>query len=506
MKTSSSSFFRIKPLLGTTAAAVAAFSIGVSLPGTAAINDPTSVGSAAMIDTDKSVTATAGSLGLAAPDFAKIAAQQGKAVVNITVRRHASEREATDDQMSNSEQVPEFFRRFLPPEAFGRGPDSRGPNRGPSGGEGSGFILSANGLILTNAHVVDKADEVIVKLTDRREYTAKVLGADRRTDVAVLKIEATDLPIVKLGSPQKLQVGEWVLAIGSPFGFDNTATVGVVSAKGRSLPSDSLVPFIQTDVAVNPGNSGGPLFNTRGEVIGINSQIFSRSGGYQGLSFAIPIDLAINIKNQIEQTGEARHARLGVMIQEVNQTLASAFDLPRPAGALVSQVMKGGPAEKAGIRIGDVIQAVDEREILSSAELPSIVGMSAPGSAMAITVWRDGEPRILKATLGDSSKKPAQQAKPKAADPEPASLGLTLRPFQADELDRAGQSQGFAVAKVNGQARAAGVRPGDLILSINSTPVESIDQIRSAVAAGDGAVALLVMRGTDRIYVPVKTG
>lgn len=501
MKTSSSSFFRTRPLLGTAAAVVAAFSIGVSLPGTAAINDSSSGGSAVMIDTDKSVTSTAGALGLAAPNFAKIAAQQGKAVVNITVRRDASKREATDERMSDSEPMPEFFRRFMPPESFGRGPD-----RGPTGGEGSGFIVSEDGLVLTNAHVVDKADEVIVKLTDRREYTAKVLGADPRTDVAVLKIDASDLPTVKLGSPQNLQVGEWVLAIGSPFGFDNTATVGVVSAKGRSLPSDSLVPFIQTDVAVNPGNSGGPLFNTRGEVVGINSQIFSRSGGYQGLSFAIPIDLAINIKDQIEQTGQARHARLGVMIQEVNQTLASAFNLPRPAGALISEVVQGGPAEQAGLKVGDVIQAVDDREILSSGELPSIVGMSVPGSSIDITVWRNGKPRVLKATLGDSNKEPLKQAKAQTDDQEPASLGLTLRPLQAEELDRAGLRQGLAVAKVSGQARAAGVRPGDLILSINATPIESIEQIRNVVAAGDEAVALLVMRGTDRIYLPVKLG
>jgi len=501
MKSSSSSLFRLKPLVGATAVAVAAISIGVSLPGTAAMNDSSRGQTAVMIDTDKSATSTAGALGLAAPDFAKIAAEQGKAVVNITVRRDAARRDASDDRAASPEQLPEFFRRFMPPEGFG-GP----PDRGPSGGEGSGFILSSDGLILTNAHVVDKADEVIVKLTDRREYTAKVLGADPRTDVAVLKIDATDLPTVKVGSPDKLKVGEWVLAIGSPFGFDNTATVGVVSAKGRSLPSDSLVPFIQTDVAVNPGNSGGPLFNTRGEVVGINSQIFSRSGGYQGLSFAIPIDLALNIKSQIEQTGEVQHARLGVMIQELNQSLASAFDLPRPAGALVSQVMRGSPAEKAGLQTGDVIQAVDGREIVSSAELPSIVGMSVPGSTIDLAVWRDGKPLSIQATLGDTKEKPIQKAKADAADQESASLGLTLRPLQPEELDQAGLKRGFAVAQVDGPARAAGVRPGDVILSVNATPVESVKQIRDAVADGNGAVALLVMRGSDRIYLPVRLG
>ena len=501
MQTKTSSFFRFKPLAGATAAAVAAFSIGVSLPGTAAITEPSRADAAVMIHTDKSRTSTAGELGLAAPNFARIAAEHGKAVVNITVRRDASKRENADDRASNSEQVPEFFRRFLPPEAFGPRAD-----RAPRGGEGSGFIVSDDGLILTNAHVIDQADEVIVKLTDRREYTAKVLGSDRRTDVAVLKIDAQDLPTVKLGSPDTLQVGEWVLAIGSPFGFDNTATVGVVSAKGRSLPSDSLVPFIQTDVAVNPGNSGGPLFNARGEVVGINSQIFSRSGGYQGLSFAIPIDLALNIKQQIQQTGEVRHARLGVMIQEINQTLASAFNLPRPAGALVSQVMKGGPAEKAGLQIGDVIQAVDGRDIISSGELPSIVGMSAPGSTVEITIWRNSQVRKLSATLGDSNQAPLKRAKVEADDQAPASLGLTLRPLQPQELSDTGLQQGLAVSKVSGAARDAGVRPGDVILSINSTPVESVDQVRDMVAAGEGAVALLVKRGSDRIYVPVKLG
>ncbi|MGH1359021.1 MAG: Do family serine endopeptidase [Burkholderiaceae bacterium] len=490
----------LKPLAAAAILAVTAGAFGLSSFGNAVAAKPAA--NVALIEaTSQQSTSTAGALGIGAPGFSRIVAEHGAAVVNITVKSKAADDDDNQAQLPfDPDSLPEFFRRFGAPESFGK----RGPRRGPVGGEGSGFIVSQDGIVLTNAHVVDQADEVVVKLTDRREYTAKVLGADKRTDVAVLKIDAEDLPVVKFGQPDQLSVGEWVLAIGSPFGFDNTVTVGVVSAKGRSLPNDGLVPFIQTDVAVNPGNSGGPLFNTRGEVIGINSQIFSRSGGYQGVSFAIPIDLALKVRQQIELNGSVQHARLGVQIQEVNQALANAFGLPKPAGALVSEVMPDSPAARAGIETGDVIQAVGEREIISSGELPSLIGLSIPGSSVRLTLWRDGKSRQIDAELGGPEPKAQKRAAVEQQDNQKASLGLTLRPLMPQELERAGLEQGLAVANVSGSARSAGVRPGDVILSVNSTPVKSVGEIRTAVSQSKKSVALLLMRGTAKIYLPVK--
>lgn len=354
--------------------------------------------------------------GTALPSFAQITAQNGPAVVNISVTgstRGAQAGGDDDDERPTARQqrqAPgidpddpfyEFFRRFGVPGAGGGGAQ---PNV-PTHGQGSGFIVSADGLVLTNAHVVKGASDVTVKLTDRREFRAKVLGSDPKTDVAVLKIEAKNLPTVRLGSTRDLQVGEWVLAIGSPFGFENSVTAGVVSAKGRSLPDDSLVPFIQTDVAVNPGNSGGPLFNGRGEVVGINSQIYSRSGGYQGVSFAIPIELADKIKEQIVATGKVRHAKLGVAVQEVNQAFAESFQLDKPEGALVASVTKDSPADKAGLQAGDVIRQVDGQPIVASGDLPAWVGQAQPGQKARLSVWRQGKSVELTATLGDASDK-----------------------------------------------------------------------------------------------------
>ncbi|MBW8722871.1 MAG: trypsin-like peptidase domain-containing protein, partial [Polaromonas sp.] len=316
------------------------------------------------------ISANAGTLAplpgvpVALPDFSQITERYGPAVVNISVtgttkvRNESPLAQGDDDDNDDAQSGDPFFEFF---KRFQQGPGRPGgvPREVPTRGQGSGFIVSADGIILTNAHVVRDAKEVTVKLTDRREYRAKVLGADPKTDVAVLRIEAKNLPVVTLGKVSDLKVGEWVLAIGSPFGFENTVTAGVVSAKGRSLPDDSAVPFIQTDVAVNPGNSGGPLFNAKGEVVGINSQIYSQSGGYQGVSFAIPVDLAIKVKDQIVATGKVEHARLGVSVQEVNQSLADSFGLDRPAGALVANVEKGSPADKAGLQTGDVIRSID---------------------------------------------------------------------------------------------------------------------------------------------------
>lgn len=447
------------------------------------------------------------------PDFSQITRRYGPAVVNISVsgtRKVSSEGDDADDdgegasaQVDPGDPMAELFRRFQ--RQYGGGPGAR--MEVPVRGEGSGFIVSPDGVILTNAHVVDHAREVVVKLTDRREFTAKVLGTDRKTDIAVLKIAARDLPTVVLGKPGDLQVGEWVLAIGSPYGFENTVTAGVVSAKGRSLPDDSAVPFIQTDVAVNPGNSGGPLFNARGEVVGINSQIYSRSGGYQGLSFAIPIDLAQRIQQQIASKGHADHAVMGVTVQEVNQALADSFKLPRPEGALVANVLPGSPAAKAGLQPGDVLQQIDGHPIVASADLPAVVTMAQPGDKVTLQVWREGRQRSVEVTLADASKKGdreemAEGGKPAAGK---ARLGLALRPLQPEERREAG-GNGLLVEQASGPAALAGVQSGDLLLSINGKPVSSVDQVREAVAQSGKSVALLVQRGTEKIFVPVRVG
>ncbi|KQP36367.1 Do family serine endopeptidase [Pseudorhodoferax sp. Leaf274] len=457
------------------------------------------------------IVTTATPVAVALPDFSQITRQYGPAVVNISVTGTADEadqeRAAQRDDPFGNDPFFEFFRRFQQPgqgqgQRQGRGPREEAPL---VRGQGSGFIVSADGTILTNAHVVKGAKEVTVKLTDRREYQAKVLGADPRTDVAVLKIDAKNLPVVKIGSPADLQPGEWVLAIGSPFGFENTVTAGVVSAKGRSLPSDSAVSFIQTDVPVNPGNSGGPLFNTRGEVVGINSQIYSRTGGYQGVSFAIPIDLVGRIQQQIVQHGKVEHARLGVSIQEVNQTLADSFKLDKPEGALVASVEKGGPAEKAGLQAGDVIRAIDGKAIVASGDLPAAIGLSAPGETVKLDVWRKGSAQEIRAKLGGAKDQAVAAATPDAA--AQGRLGLALRALQPQERQAAGVAEGgLVVEQVGGAAARAGVEAGDVLLAINGTPVGSTEQARAAVARADKSVALLIQRGEDKIFVPVRLG
>ena len=455
--------------------------------------------------------------GTALPSFAQITAQNGPAVVNISVTGSTRGAQAggddDDDERPTARQqrqVPgidpddpfyEFFRRFGVPGAGGGGAQ---PNV-PTHGQGSGFIVSADGLVLTNAHVVKGASDVTVKLTDRREFRAKVLGSDPKTDVAVLKIEARNLPTVRLGSTRDLQVGEWVLAIGSPFGFENSVTAGVVSAKGRSLPDDSLVPFIQTDVAVNPGNSGGPLFNGRGEVVGINSQIYSRSGGYQGVSFAIPIELADKIKEQIVATGKVRHAKLGVAVQEVNQAFAESFQLDKPEGALVASVTKDSPADKAGLQAGDVIRQVDGQPIVASGDLPAWVGQAQPGQKARLSVWRQGKPLELTATLGDASDKGKAVAKADEATGK-GQLGLSLRPLDPDERREVGVKEGLVIEQARGPAAAAGVQPGDVLLAINGAPAKDIEQVRAAMAKAGKSVALLIERNGDKIFVPVRLG
>jgi len=431
----------------------------------------------------------------ALPDFAAIARQYGPAVVNITVSgtRKVGARAMPDDDDNPLQQ---FFRgmpfRFGPP-----------PSEMPAQGQGSGFIVGADGLILTNAHVVQGASEVTVKLTDRREFRAKVLGSDEATDVAVLRIDAKDLPVIKAGDPARTRAGDWVVAIGSPFGFENSVSAGIVSAKGRSLPGDTYVPFIQTDVAVNPGNSGGPLFNLSGEVIGINSQIYSRSGGYQGLSFAIPINVALKVKDQIVATGRVEHARLGVTIQEMNQALADSFGLKRAEGALVSSVQPDSAAERAGLQPGDVIVKLDGKPIGAAGELSEMVGQASPGDKAKLEVLRKGETREILATLG--AAKSGKAEKTAASAEGKGRLGLSVRPLTPQERKESKLSGGLLVEDVGGPAARAGMQPGDVILSAGGKPVQSVDDLRTATA-GSGNVALLVQRGDARVFVPLKIG
>ena len=374
-------------------------------------------------------------------------------------------------------------------------------------GEGSGFIVSADGYILTNAHVVADADEVTVRMTDRREYPAKVIGLDRRTDVAVIKIEGKNLPVVRMGDPSKLRPGEWVLAIGSPFTFENSVTAGIVSATGRSMPGeDGLVPFIQTDVAVNPGNSGGPLFNLSGEVVGINSQIYSRSGGYMGISFAIPIDVASNVQTQLVSTGKVTRGRIGVQIQEVNAQFADAFGLDRPRGALVGQVLDDGPAAKAGIRTGDVILSVDGKPVERSTQLPSVVSAIKPGTTAKVEVWRDKESKMLNVKVDEFPEENVRVANRNVEEPAAKAdkLGLSVRPLGADERKSAETEGYLLVEDVDGPAAAAGVRPGDVILGVNGKTVKSIADLRNATSNGSKTVALLLEREGAQLFLPIR--
>jgi serine protease Do len=435
------------------------------------------------------------------PDFTKIVSHNGPAVVNVRVVGSTKVSQRQMPQIDEDDPFFEFFRRFQPQQ-----PRGNGGGRELVFGAGSGFIVSPDGVILTNAHVVRDADEVTVKLQDRREYRAKVLGSDPKTDVAVLKIDAKNLPVVPVGNSRNLQVGEWVLAIGSPYGLDSSVTAGVVSAKGRSLPGDQ-VPFIQTDVAVNPGNSGGPLFNTRGEVVGINSQIYSQTGGYQGLSFAIPIDVAVRIKDQIVATGKVQHAKLGVMIQDVGQGFADSFKLETPEGALVSNVERGGAADKAGLKPGDVIRKINGQPIIAGTDLTGIVSVAKPGDKVALDVWRDGKTIQLNATLANANDKadPVNRDNLAGID-KGAKLGLALRPLDPMERRQSGIASGLLIEDVGGPAQVVGIQPGDVLLSVNGKAVNSVEQVRDVVGKSGKSVALLIQRGDDKIFFPVRIG
>ena len=434
------------------------------------------------------------------PDFTGLVERQGPAVVNISTTQIVRA-ESGMPNVPEGDPFYDFFRRFAP----------QMPREQESQSLGSGFIISADGYIMTNAHVVDHADKITVRLTDKREYSAKVVGADKRTDVALIKIEASKLPTVIMGDPNKLKVGEWVVAIGSPFGFDSSVTAGIVSAKGRSLPQDNFVPFIQTDVAINPGNSGGPLFNMDGEVVGINSQIYTRSGGSMGLSFSIPIDVATQVADQLRRTGKVTRGRIGVTIQELTSELAESFGLSKPNGALVSSVEKGGAADKAGIEVSDVILKFDGKVVNSSSDLPRIVAATKPGSTVTVELWRKGASKQVsvviakmadeKALAQDSSKHPDELGEMISR------LGLVVSELSVEQSQELQVSGGLLIQDVKGgAARAAGLNRGDVVLAIGNVPIRSLkqfNQILKQVPSGRN-VALLVRRGEVVSYIAIK--
>lgn len=440
------------------------------------------------------------------PDFTALVEKEGAAVVNISTVTHPDKTGA--DSRAQMEQLPEFFRRFF--DEFG-GPGGGLAPQGDVESLGSGFIISSDGYVLTNYHVVGNADEIVVRLQDRRELDAKVVGTDEQSDLALIKVEATNLPVVDIGSSEALKVGEWVLAIGAPFGFDSSVTAGIVSAKGRSLPTDNYVPFIQTDVAINPGNSGGPLFNLKGQVVGINSQIVSRSGGYMGLSFAIPIDLAMNVVDQLKQNGSVSRGWLGVLIQEVDRDLARSFGLERPMGALVAQVQEGSPAARAGLQPGDVIIGFGGRAIERSADLPKLVGSMKAGSEADMKVMRDGDEKMLAVTLGELPENPQQAMNSGTSQSDATSnaLGLTVRTASAAELARVDAEAGVVVTGVGeGPAAQAGIRGGDLLISLNGKPAKDAGDYRKIVEAlpKEGTVAALINRDGSARFLALKLG
>lgn len=435
------------------------------------------------------------------PDFTRIVEENGPAVVNVSVSR-TTPVAAQGPGPGNPQDDPlqDFLRRF----------GQQGP-QGPRGepevqrGLGSGFIISSDGIILTNAHVVAEATEITVKLTDRREFDAKVLGVDKRTDIAVLKIDARNLPAVRIGHASELKVGEWVAAIGSPFGFENTITSGIVSAKARALPDENYVPFIQTDVAVNPGNSGGPLFNMDGEVVGVNSQIFSRTGGFMGLSFAIPIDVAMQVKDDLVKSGKVTRGRIGVQIQDVNQALANSFGLPKPQGALISGVEPGSPAEKAGLKSGDVVLGVNGNQINQLSELSGAIAATKPGNNARLQIWREGKSRDVDVKVAELMEQ--KVALNNGGDSQTsAKLGLTLRELAPDERAQLKTDGGLVVQSASGAAARAGIQAGDVILAFNDTPLTSVEQLKTLMKKTDRTIALLVQRDANRMYVPVQVG
>ena len=442
------------------------------------------------------------------PDFTELAEKQGPTVVNISITSVVHGGGAMGfPGMPNDENLQEFLRRFGIPGMPGM-PGQEGGQDYKTQSLGSGFIISSDGFILTNAHVVNEADEVLVKLSDKREFKAKIIGADKRTDVALIKIEATGLPKVVVGDPNALKVGEWVAAIGSPFGLENTMTAGIVSAKGRALPQENYVPFIQTDVAINPGNSGGPLFNLRGEVVGVNSQIYSKSGGSMGLSFSIPIDVAIDISNQLKATGRISRGWLGIGIQEVTKDLADSFGLKQTNGALIAGVEKNSPADKGGLEAGDIILKFDGKPIITSSDLPRVVAATKPGKTVPVEIVRKGTNKTLQLGVGEM---PSEQAEAPASSREPSKpesnkIGLTLRELTPQQKKKLNGKNGLLVVESVGAAAQAGIRRGDVILGLNNSESQSVDLFNKQINAvpNGKTVAVLVLRGENTLYVPIK--
>jgi len=456
----------------------------------------------AVLTTSFTKISTAGDL----PDFTELAEKHGAEVVNISVTTVTQTGGSPFAGMPDDPELQEFLRRFGFPTMPGQGGQ---PNQEfKSQSLGSGFIISADGYILTNAHVVNEADEVLVKLSDKREFKAKIIGTDKRTDVALIKIDATNLPKATIGDPAALKVGEWVAAIGSPFGLENTMTAGIVSAKGRALPQENFVPFIQTDVAINPGNSGGPLYNLRGEVVGVNSQIYSRSGGSMGLSFSIPIDVAIDISNQLKANGKITRGWLGVAIQELTKELAESFGMKNNNGALIAGVEKTGPAEKGGLLAGDVITKFDGKMINTSSDLPRAVGSAKPGKTVPVDIFRKGTVKTLNVVVGDMPNDPNEAApslKP-APKAEVNKIGLTLKELTPQQKKKLNGKNGLLVTETIGTAAQAGIRRGDVILGLNNSESQSVELFNkqiNAVPAGK-TVAVLVLRGENTLYVPIK--
>jgi serine protease Do len=452
------------------------------------------------------ITSVANAEAASLPDFTVLAEKQGPAVVNISITQVTKRSAMPFPNMPYDENLQEFFKRFGIPGVPGA--PNQGEQEFKSQSLGSGFIISSDGYILTNAHVVSAADEMVVKLSDKREFKARLIGADKRTDVALIKIEASNLPKVVIGDPSKLKVGEWVAAIGSPFGLENTMTAGIVSAKGRALPQENYVPFIQTDVAINPGNSGGPLFNLAGEVVGVNSQIYSRSGGSMGLSFSIPIDVAIDISNQLRETGKIRRGWLGVAIQELTKELAESFGMKNTNGALVAGVEKDSPADKGGLEAGDVITNFDAKAIIESSDLPRVVGATKPNKLVEVVILRKGVVKKLSFRLGEMPSDDIQVSQnSKAPTKEEANkIGLTLQALTPQQIKKLNGKNGLLVMSSTGAAEQAGIRQGDVILGLNNSETQSVEQFNkqiNAVPAGK-TVAVLVQRGDSTLYVPIK--
>ncbi|MGH8465634.1 MAG: DegQ family serine endoprotease [Pseudomonas sp.] len=412
----------------------------------------------------------------ALPDFTTLVEQASPAVVNISTKQKLPDRKYAAGQMPDLEGLPPMFREFFERNMPQAPRSPRGDRQREAQSLGSGFIISSDGYVLTNNHVVADADEIIVRLSDRSELQAKLVGTDPRTDVALLKVDGKNLPTVKLGDSEKLKVGEWVLAIGSPFGFDHSVTKGIVSAKGRTLPNDTYVPFIQTDVAINPGNSGGPLFNMNGEVVGINSQIFTRSGGFMGLSFAIPIDVALDVSNQLKKDGKVSRGWLGVVIQEVNKDLAESFGLDKPAGALVAQVLEDGPAAKGGLQVGDVILSMNGQPIVMSADLPHLVGSLKDGAKAKLEIIRNGKRQNLDVTVGALPDDDAELADAASGGAERSSnrLGVSVSDLTAEQKKTLELKGGVVIKEVqDGPAALIGLRPGDVISHLNNQAIAS---------------------------------